>query len=250
MSDDSVDPLEVPWWLVFLGYVLAFLLVGVFYLILHAFWGEYVLLDFSDLNKTGLSFEGLGRVWFIFVWALGMALLGIKLAGRPQVDDTKPVAIAKGLWLSANAGFWEELIYRWLVFFGAMITLPFLNWISFGFFGWLYRDVLVPLANWSTFGALDHYLTDSSNWVLGAAIVSASISFRDAHKYLGLIGWVNAWFGGMVMFWLVLNYGLVTAIVAHAVYDAIIFTTRGAASTQSYLPYSFQLRRRKRRRRI
>lgn len=52
--------------------------------------------------------------------------------------------------------------------------------------------------------------------------MSASVSFRDQHEYLGWFGWINSWFMGMVFFWLLFNYGLFTAIAAHALYDMII----------------------------
>jgi hypothetical protein len=66
--------------------------------------------------------------------------------------------------------------------------------------------------------------------LIGAALVLASVKFRDAHHeedlpwFLNLFRKINAWFGGMVMFWLMLNFGLLTAIVAHVLYDAIVFT--------------------------
>ncbi len=44
-----------------------------------------------------------------------------------------------------------------------------------------------------------------------------------------VVGLVNAWFGGMVMFWLMFHYGLWTAIVAHILYDICVFTSRAIA---------------------
>lgn len=227
MSDD-IDVLDLDSWHVSLFYLAQFVFAGVIYLILHLFWGRYELLHFSDLNKP-FSWEGVGTVWFIFVWAIVATVAITAYNGRPRSFDSKARIIGKGIWLSANAGFFEELIYRWLVFFSAMIVLPFFNLITFGLVKWLYTVVLVPLANWATFHALAPWLLHPGSWVLGAAIVSAAAQFRDEHKYLGLLGWVNSWFLGMVMFYLALNYGLLVAIVAHILYDAIIFTIRGLA---------------------
>ena len=104
---------------------------------------------------------------------------------------------------------------------------------------WLYTAVLVPLANLVTLGALQPYLlSETTSWVLGAAIVTAAGAFRKAHEYLGYFGMVNAWFIGMVFFYLALNYGLITAIVAHILYDVIIFTLRALLSEPGS-PYRF-----------
>lgn len=232
-SEEHVDSLDIPSWLVTAIYAVSFIIAGIVYMVLHAFWGRYVLLHFSDIDHP-LSSTGLGKVWFIFAWALLAPAVIAMIWGRPRSSLSKPVQIAKGLWLSLNAGFFEELIYRWLVFFTAMIVLPFFNLITFGFVKWFYTMILVPLANLATLHALSSFLLHHGSWVFGAAIVSAAADFRDEHKYLGWFGWINSWFGGMVMFYLALNYGLWTAIVAHILYDAIVFTFRGLVSKPDY----------------
>lgn len=225
-------------WLLTGFYVEKFVGLWILVTILAYFWGEYVLLDFSDLRAQGTSMpEGLTKVWWIFAWGLVVTLaLGIWHRKKPRPAEPGE-ALVDGWWTSLNAGFFEELIWRWLLFFGAMIGIPFLNFITFGLVGWLYREISVPLANWATLGALEPQLLGHESWVFGAAIVSASISFRDAHNHLGLLGWVNAWFFGMVMFWLVFHYGIGTAIVAHIVYDVIVFST--AALTYTWRPRNY-----------
>lgn len=241
---EYVSPIEMPSFAVTRYYIASFLKSGAVLLVLSYFWGDHILLSFSDLTKGGtdVSSSGLGKVWFIFAWAAIATIAIYALAGRPDSFQSKGVQLVKGWWLSANAGIFEELIYRWMVFFAAMITLPFLNVITFGFTKWIYVKGLVPLANWSTFHALEPYLLQPGSWVIGAALVSASIEFRNLHEHLGLIGWVNSWFGGMVMFYLVLNYGLMTAIVAHAIYDAIVFSIRALASQEPVSLFGFTRR--------
>ena len=119
--------------------------------------------------------------------------------------------------------------------------LPFLNLITFGLLEWLYTNVLVPVANWATFGALSEFLFHPASWVVGAAIISANGFFRDGHKGNGFIGWVNSWFIGMVLFYLMLNYGLWTAIVAHILYDVVVFTAVAIAT--SWQPTMYSARR-------
>lgn len=206
---------------------------GLFLWVLSLFWGEYILLDIKDLTGS-VSAEGLGRVWFIFVWAFCVTLLlGLLKRNSQRATMSRAKGIAVGTWVSLNAGFFEELEYRWLRFFTGMIILPFLNFITFGFVQWLYTSVLVPVASTFTFQALDEQLYDPRSWVLGAALVLASIKFRDAHGHLGALGMINAWFIGMVLFWLMFNYGLWTAIIAHIVYDILVFGTAALVAKQS-----------------
>lgn len=218
MSDDD----RLPWWGITMVYAID-LVVG--WLALKAlcfFWGRYVLLDFDDLRAHGTSItEGLASVWFIFAWAAVITLVvGIALRNQPRPDNVASYATTN-MWASVNAGFFEELIYRYVVFFGVMIILPFLNRITFGLMGWFYREALIPLANWATLGALEPQF-HHANWVFAAAIVMAGASFRDIHKYQGFFGMVNSWFLGMVFFWLMFNYGIGTAMVAHILYDLIV----------------------------
>jgi len=232
----TVDPMEVPPSTVTWAYAKMLAASVVAYFILRHFWGRYMLTSFSQLEGHGFVLSGLNHVWFIFAWALGLPLLATLVLRQRYVSNTpRAVQVIKGMWLSVNAGFFEEVLFRGLMFLNAMVMLVFLNWltewlVNGGLVKWLYVHWFVPLANWATFHALQPQLMDHRNWVFGVAIVSVTVAFRDEHKYLGFIGWVNSWFIGMVMFWLVFHYGLLTAIVAHAVYDAIIFTIRGLAS--------------------
>jgi hypothetical protein len=196
---------------------------------------SWMVMDFDELWKPEASvFEAMGKVWFLFAWAIGVTLaVGILQVHHGIRREHEPgETFWKGLWISLHAGVFEELIFRWMVFFIAMVSIRFLNAITYGFVGWWYTEVLVPLANWSTMGALQPQLIDSPTWLLGAALVSASITFRDAHKHLGLLGLVNAWFGGMVLFYVMFHYGLWAAIVVHVAYDICVFTTRAFVNSR------------------
>lgn len=229
---DEIHPLEVKPSLVTLMYLGLLVIALAVYGFLHLFWSDRVLLTLKDLEGHGLVWSGLTHVWFIFVWGFGVTLLMAFIQPSLRSYDSLPRLLGRGWWISLNAGYFEEAIYRWLAFFVAMMVLPFFNLITFGLTKWLYTTVLIPLANIATLHALQPYLHHPGSWTFGAAIVSASIAFRDAHEHLGLFGWVNAWFGGMVMFWLMFNYGLLTAIMAHVIYDAIIFTVVALVATE------------------
>lgn len=226
--------------LVTVRYALSLGAAGLFLWFLSLFWSDYILFDIKDLMGS-VSGEGLSRVWFIFAWGLVatvlLGLLGRSADRRLTTSRTKGLAV--GTWVSVNAGFFEELEYRWIRFFTAMIVLPFVNFITFGLVKWLYGNIFVPVANFFTFHALDAQLHDPRSWVVGAAIVAASVKFRDAHEHLGALGVVNAWFIGMVFFWLMFGFGLWTAIVAHIVYDIIVFGTAVLMAKSQNSRFSF-----------
>lgn len=222
LSSDE-DALTIPPVAVPVLYGIRLLGWGAFLLVLHHFWRDYILVGYDEIVGTGLSWSGIGAVWFIFAWAIGISLLRLAVGARYESDDSRGVLLLRGIWISLNAGVFEEIIYRWFIFMSAMVTIPFVNFITFGLIKFLYVELLVPLANFTTFGALEPYLYHPSSWIFGAAIVSTSMSFSEAHKHLGLLGRVNSWFGGMVMFWLMFNYGLLTAMAAHVLYDIVVF---------------------------
>lgn len=214
---------DIAWWKISLVYAAALGVAWILYAVLHLFWGSYMLMTPGQLFGDGVSLEGLGRVWLLFVWAFIAPLILLCVGERSVTRLTRVQLLFKGLWISLNAGVFEEIIYRVFVFLSAMVMLTFFNFITFGLVAWVNSVILLPVANFMTFHALQPQLLESG-WLMGAAILSALASFRNSHKQLGLIAYVNAWFCGFVLFWLMFNYGLFTAIVAHVLYDCIVFT--------------------------
>jgi len=195
------------------------------YLLFRWLWGNSMLTTVTQLLAPGYNSQGLASVWFIFVWGTVGTLLLTKLFGRDDYSyESRGVRVLRGWWVSLNAGVFEEFVYRAWLFLIVMPVLQFVNFITFGLVEWVYSWWL-PVVNWATFGALEPQLLHSG-WLLGAAISMAASMFSDAHKYLGWIGYINSWFLGMIMFFLVFNYGLLTAIVAHVLYDVVVLTTR------------------------
>lgn len=207
------------------------LIVGVAYTFLKS-WIHAPISFMGIWSSHSSMATGLHAAWFIFAWGIGLTILsGLILAARRVPREYEPGHIlAKGTWISLNAGFFEEIMYRWLMLFGAMITLKIFNVITFGLVKWFYTTALIPLANWASFGLLDHQLGGTYGWLFAAAIVSANVRFKNGHEYQGLLGMINAWYIGLLMFYLAFNYGLWTAIVAHILYDLCIFWTRSATT--------------------
>jgi len=208
-------------------YVKLLAVAALVYFVLQLFWGEYVLLSFNQLQGHGQSMlTGLADVWFIFVWAFLVTLIVTLIVGSRRRGPLEPgERFIVEAWASVHAGLFEEIIYRWLSFFSAMIVLPFLNLITFGFVKWLYVTILIPVTDFMTLHALSPELHSPLGWTVGAAIVSASWSFSREHKTRGIVGVVNSWFIGLVLFYVVFHYGIGTAIVAHILYDLVIDLT-------------------------
>lgn len=212
-------------------YLLSTAIVGVIYLILHHFWGNIMVLDIGELLRKEFHIQNLHDVWLMFVWAIASTLLICLLSGRTASRLSRFEQIVRGIWVSINAGVFEEIIFRVFMFLNAMVILTFFNFITFGFVEWLYTAILSPVANFFTFYALDDQL-QGGGWLLGAAIISANVRFRNGHKHQGLLGMINSWFMGMVLFWLMFHYGIVAAITAHVLYDVLVFTTDAVLSVR------------------
>ncbi|QFQ99504.1 hypothetical protein F9278_28895 [Streptomyces phaeolivaceus] len=178
---------------------------------------------------------GIAGTWYLLVWGLAVTLLFSVIAIVQGIPRLLPpgTAVGLGLWDSVNAGFFEELRFRWLFLLSAPPGLALLNLITFGLVEWLYTVVLVPLADTVTLGILAPQLT-GSEWLVGAAIVSVNGGFRASHNdqrgLAGIFRLVNSWFIGMLLFYLLFNYGLWAAITVHILYDIVVFTTAALMS--------------------
>lgn len=209
------------------NWVLGSVLAIVLFLVGH----QWIPIPFGfwDLwTQQGSILNGLQSVWWIFAWGFGATLLVniIAAVNKTPREQTPGKAFVYGVAVSFLAGFTEEIVFRWLRFILSMFVMMALNFITFGLVKWFYVTLMIPFVNWLTFGFLAPQLTDASSWIFAAAIIAANSAFQQGHEYLGLLGYVNSWFLGMVMFWLMFNYGLWTAIVAHVAYDLCVFSTR------------------------
>ncbi len=232
-KSEYVSPLEIPAGIVFVSYLLntiaSFVVLGVLV------WLGGHLIKVDIWQYVGFNAAGLVTVptLIVFGWAAIWAIIG----GRSYSYESKATLTGRAIWVSLNAGFWEEIRYRGIAFLGAMVLIPFLNWLLFGFAGanivfWVYQTVTIPVANFVTLGLLAPWLL-TTPWIIGAAMASAASQFSDAHEHLGWFGKINAWFLGMFFFWIMFNYGMITAMVIHAIYDIILLVARALKSEQA-----------------
>jgi len=130
-----------------------------------------------------------------------------------------------GIPISIWAGVVEEICFRWLIFYAAIVSAKFTNICFFGLTRIFHIHIEGPIVNFFTLGYLNDYLGNPEKWAVGIAIVTTAALFRDGHKYQGLVGYIISWFGGMALFWFALNYGLLAAILIHFLYDLIFDIT-------------------------
>jgi len=138
-----------------------------------------------------------------------------------------------GTLISLWAGVVEEIAFRWLIFYAQIVWVKVANFLVFGFLGLglaciFHVHIFGPIADVATLGGLHGWLFHPTGWAVGAAMLATNAFFRDGHRYQGWFGWIDSWFFGMLMFWLMFTYGLPAAIVVHFLYDFIIFAVVAA----------------------
>lgn len=227
MSETTNDTATRRSWFSFSFPYLRELLVNVLIFLLFYFvWRDLMAPALSQLSY-GLDWHGVARAWPLFAWAVGISLFALAFGERLETSWGRSSHILRGIWVSLNIGILEELIYRVFLFLNAMVILTFLNFITFGFVGWVFTKLVTPVANFLTLHALEVQLING-NWLLGAAIGAASIEYLRVGPKRGWFHQLTTWPIGMLMFWLVFNYGLLTAIVVHVLYYVVIYVFESA----------------------
>lgn len=208
--------------------VFGFIVIGA----LVFFWPSLIapFRFFEFWTIKGSLWEATKTAWPLYLWGIGVTAISL-LIKKDELRGENPIEIfLGGTVISLAAGVLEEMAFRWLIFFSAIVMIPVMDWLLLGFMGlhwikWIYVVVLCPVANFFTLGYLEHYLLNGYGWAVAAAIISANSDFRDGHRYLGPLGYVNSWFLGMYFFWVVFNHGLIAAMTIHFLYDFFIFCT-------------------------
>lgn len=201
--------------------------------IVRAVWPDVIpFAPFSFWRWDHTFLQLLSVSWPVLAWGGGITLL-FTLGRRrsPQADVDPQGILIGGFLISLWAGVMEELCFRWLLFLASIATVTFFNFLFFGWLGFgiiehLMQWIFLPVADFFTLGKLHGLLFHPTGWAVGGAIIAANARFRNGHAYLGALGFVNSWFIGMYMFWLLFNYGLPAAMLVHFLYDMLIFGIR------------------------
>jgi len=93
---------------------------------------------------------------------------------------------------------------------------------------WLYESITMPIINWLSFGSFETIFNDTEQFptllVMGGIL--ANFWFRDGHKYQGWFGYLDSWLVGFVLLYAMFTYGLLTAIALHCMWNTAIYTSR------------------------
>lgn len=215
------------------AFIIMSLVVGAIVAVIKGIWPSSIPYSFFELwTSRGEVTEWLKTSLPIFGWAVGVtAFVSIITRNKPEENRYAEEYLQRGFFVSVRAGLMEEVLFRWLLF---MLMIPFvkvMNFILLGFAGFglvelLHVYIMGPVANFFTLGLLSEQLVNPAIWAIGAGLLAANARFRDGHKYLGFIGFVNSWFIGMFMFFLMFKFGLLAAILVHFLYDLFIFIVR------------------------
>ncbi|MFA7216836.1 MAG: hypothetical protein WC095_02555 [Candidatus Paceibacterota bacterium] len=215
------------WWGKFFGKIITSIIVLP---IIMWIWPDVVPFGFFQLWKVeGTMSQWLISSWPIFVWGAGVTLVhGFFTRNERHINRNAELIIKEGAIVSIIAGVGEEITFRWLFFLDNIVSVKIANWFFFGFIGfgipaWFHMYIVGPIANWFTLGELESFIFHSTGWAVGAAMLTTNAFFRDGHRYLGFLGFVNSWFLGMFLFWIMFKYGLLAAILIHFTYDFLIY---------------------------
>jgi hypothetical protein len=210
-------------------------------ILFEIFWPEVIPFTFTQF----LFFEGTiaGLIQYampIFIFGIVFTLVTQLLTrNRREMNQVAEYIAPLGCLVSTAAGFFEEIAFRWLIFYGQIVSYFLLNQLFFAVFGgigifeWWQLNVMAPVVNFvlglPLFDSLNYAVIapiisgEQYGWVVGAALVTSVGQFRDAHTTHNLFGKIVVWFIGMYMFVLMFQYGLFAAMLVHFLYDLFIF---------------------------
>jgi hypothetical protein len=169
--------------------------------------------------------------WPLFAWGAGFtAIVSLLTRNSREENSDAEGSLFFGVLVSVFAGVFEEIAFRWIFFYVAIASLKVVNFLIFGWLGfgvaeWFATTLAIPLADFATLGHLKPFLY-GSGWAVGGAILSSNGRFRREHAYLGFVGWVNSWFCGMLLFYIMFTHGLLAAMLVHFLYDLFIYLVR------------------------
>lgn len=206
--------------------VMALFVVG----LVKIFWPDFIPFTFFEFwYFKGSLAEVFRAAWPVFAWGIVVNIIvAVKDIKDRELVKNAEAFLTLGGCISIFAGVFEELSFRWILFYSAIIgakvsNFLFFGWAGFGIGEWVYTNIAGPVANFFSLGALEPWLFGTLGWAVGAAIIGANGNFRKGHEYQGWFGSINSWFIGMFFFYIMFNYGLLAAVLVHFLYDMFIF---------------------------
>jgi hypothetical protein len=90
----------------------------------------------------------------------------------------------------------------------------------------IYRHIIIPFINIITLGSFREIFYNGYPELFVFGLVTANGWFRNGHEYQGLYGFIDSWIFGFVAMYAMLNYGLLTAVALHALFNLQIGVIR------------------------
>lgn len=194
--------------------------------VVKLFWPQLIPYELLELFNFNFSLKGvfeLSRYILLYAVVINVIVGIINFFKKGYVLESK-ITIPKIFTISFTAGVVEEIMFRWIIFFGQIVIYQLLNIVLFGIPQWLYIHITGPLGNLLTLGLLNQTFY-GPYWFVGAAMMTSNGKFRDGHLYQGVLGYISAWFTGMFFFYLTINFGLIAAMLIHFLFDVCALST-------------------------
>ncbi len=177
-----------------------------------------------------------GTAWEIFLTCWPIFAIGISLNVYLMARSVNPVEVHQnassipvtGFFQSLVAGLFEEIVFRWVLLYGFMGMIWFIDRITLRIF-----DVaaLQVIANTPVVSFFVNFITSGAPevaqhpgaWTIGFAAFLSNIKFQRGHLYLGIHGMIFSGIAGLYFFQLTFVHGLFAAIIVHFLFDMLVF---------------------------
>lgn len=132
----------------------------------------------------------------------------------------------KSLRENIMVGIYEEVLQRWGSFYGWIAIVTLINmgfdWIWIAVPEIIYVYMVEDFVNLVTFGQLESFFSSHHGFEVGAAILISNWRFQKIHGYKDLIGILNFWIAGLVLFYVMYNHGIYASILIHVGYNLLL----------------------------
>ncbi len=176
-------------------------------------------------------------LWPLFALGFGLNLVMMSLTTNPPGIDASELPV-KGFFVSLQAGILEEIVFRWIWLYAMMALV----WVIDAVFGGAISRMLTTYEiynRWIAFLLQDNVdvWTKPGAWTVGMAVLLSNWKFQEGHLYQGPMGFVFSGIGGIVFFRAMFSFGLPLAMLAHVLFDIMVFlmVTADVIIEQEYL---------------
>ncbi len=212
-------------------YLITAALSAAIVVVVKAIWPSAIPFDLFHFWKIeGSLVNAIEDSALLLVWGVSVTTVIAALTlNKPVLNRYAERNLRMGIFVSAFAGIFEEITFRWIRFYILIVAVQVMNflffdWAGFGVPQWIFLNIMGPVADFFTLRMLHDVLFGPYGWIVGAALIGANSEFRDGHIYQGILGWTNSWFCGMFFFWIMFHYGLPAAMFIHFLYNMLIFS--------------------------